>query len=157
MTDLTSPSTITNHSGCVDNERILLDRIEAQRRELSQLRTDFDIIAKELFDESVRRQWCSEYEDFVAKVNDATTNLKLITRDREWNVEHVYTVRVRGTVTAFNYDDAVGRANLQYGGIREAHLFVQPDGLDDHVLPAIGQLTEVGWSFEHSLVFDCED
>lgn len=67
-------------------------------REVGALRTDLGIIGAQLHDEAVDRGWCSEYDDFVERVNGQTSRSHLV-RCRFYR-QAVFTVTVDYTCSA---------------------------------------------------------
>lgn len=94
--------------------RLRFGRVEASRDDYKQqLGTsvtrhaeDIRRIGEALMSEADFRQWCDLYDDFVDKLNDSLS-IKLPTRQREWDVEVEYTVRVRRSIDATSYSNAV--------------------------------------------------
>ena len=124
-------------------------------RRIELLTGDLEIIGNALKDEAVRRDWCAEYEAFVESVNQRTKAWDLPSRRRDYRVEHVYEVRIIGTVSAISDEDADNAAGVQYGQIRESYHFLLPT--DQELLPDRGQLHDVTWHHEHSNVTPEED
>jgi hypothetical protein len=60
-------------------------------------------------EEANSRQWCSEYDEFVSRLNGRLTH-DLPVREFEKEVFLTYTVKVSFKVTATNDDDAVTAA-----------------------------------------------
>lgn len=131
------------------------DQLQLAMRRIDLLTGDLEIIGNALKDEAVRRDWCAEYEAFVESVNGKTKAWDLPSRRRDYRVEHVYEVRIIGTVSAISDEDADAEASQQYGQIRESYHFVLPH--DANVLPDRGQLHDVTWHHEHSNVTPEED
>lgn len=131
------------------------DQLQLAMRRIDLLTGDLEIIGNALKDEAVRREWCSEYEAFVESVNQRTKAWDLPSRRRDYRVEHVYEVRIIGTVSAISDEDADNAAGVQYGQIRESYHFLLPT--DQELLPDRGQLHDVTWHHEHSNVTPEED
>lgn len=131
------------------------DPLQLAMRRIDLLTGDLEIIGNALKDEAVRREWCSEYEAFVESVNQRTKAWDLPSRRRDYRVEHVYEVRIIGTVSAISDEDADDAAGVQYGQIRESYHFLLPT--DQELLPDRGQLHDVTWHHEHSNVTPEED
>lgn len=131
------------------------DQLQLAMRRIDLLTGDLEIIGNALKDEAVRRDWCAEYEAFVESVNGKTKAWDLPSRQRDYRVEHVYEVRIIGTVSAISDEDADAEASRQYGQIRESYHFLLPT--DQELLPDRGQLHDVTWHHEHSNVTPEED
>ena len=131
------------------------EQLALAMRRIDLLTGDLELIGNALKDEAVRREWCSEYEAFVESVNQRTKAWDLPTRQRDYRVEHVYEVRIIGTVSAISDEDADAEASRQYRQIRESYHFLLPT--DQELLPERGQLHEVTWHHEHSNVTPEED
>lgn len=131
------------------------EQLALAMRRIDLLTGDLEIIGNALKDEAVRRDWCAEYEAFVESVNGKTKAWDLPSRQRDYRVEHVYEVRIIGTVSAISDEDADAEAGRQYGQIRESYHFVLPH--DANVLPDRGQLHNVTWHHEHSTTTAEED
>lgn len=131
------------------------DQLQLAMRRIDLLTGDLELIGNALKDEAVRREWCSEYEAFVESVNQRTKAWDLPSRRRDYRVEHVYEVRIIGTVSAISDEDADDAAGVQYGQIRESYHFLLPT--DQELLPDRGQLHDVTWHHEHSNVTPEED
>jgi hypothetical protein len=54
---------------------------------VSELRSDFNIIANALLDEAIKREWCDLYNEFVEKINSETKDLKLHYAKKDYEVE----------------------------------------------------------------------
>lgn len=140
-----------------DIDRLELDAARAfLRRALrrnADLAADFELVGRALMAEAVRRDWCDEYESFVEKVNADTTLLDLPSRNRDFRVEHTYTVRIIGQVAAIDTDTGEHRARAQYRDLREGLIFDltnQPEV--DH-----GSLIDVEWEYQGSTAVPEED
>ena len=131
------------------------EQLTLAQRQIELLRSDLELIGNALKDEAVRRDWCSEYEAFVDEVNACTKAWDLPSRQRDYRVEHVYEVRIIGTVSAISDEDADAEASRQYGQIRESYHFLLPT--DQELLPDRGQLHEVTWHHEQSTTTPEED
>lgn len=131
------------------------DQLQLAMRRIDLLTGDLEIIGNALKDEAVRREWCSEYEAFVESVNQRTKTWDLPSRRRDYRVEHVYEVRIIGTVSAISDEDADDAAGVQYGQIRESYHFLLPT--DQELLPDRGQLHDVTWHHKHSTTTAEED
>ena len=131
------------------------DQLQLAMRRIELLTGDLEIIGNALKDEAVRRDWCAEYEAFVESVNQRTKAWDLPSRRRDYRVEHVYEVRIIGTVSAISDEDADNAAGVQYGQIRESYHFLLPT--DQELLPDRGQLHDVTWHHEHRNVTPEED
>mgnify|MGYP007090088374 CR=1 FL=1 len=131
------------------------EQLQLAMRRIDLLTGDLEIIGNALKDEAVRREWCSEYEAFVESVNQRTKAWDLPTRRRDYRVEHVYEVRIIGTVSAISDEDADAEASRQYGQIRESYHFLLPT--DHEVLPDRGLLHDVTWHHEQSTTTPEED
>ena len=105
-------------------------RHDADQRLIERHREDFAKVAAALLEEAVRREWCSDYDTFVAKVNEELRYNKLLSQAGAWDVRHEYTVVISGTVIASNQDEADDLAVRQYHQLREAMLFLQPSRSD---------------------------
>ena len=105
-------------------------RHDADQRLIECNRNDFAKVAAALLEEAVRREWCSDYDTFVAKVNEELRYNKLISQAKTWNVSHEYSVVISGTVIASNQEEADDLARAQYHQLREAMLFLQPSKSD---------------------------
>jgi hypothetical protein len=105
-------------------------RHDADQRLIEHHRTEFETVAAALLDEAVAREWCSDYDEFVAQVNAGLRHNKLTVRDTSWIVEHRYTVVVTGTVVAPDQANAERLAQAQYNQIVEHRLFNQPNDTD---------------------------
>ena len=70
---------------------------------------DIQLIGESLMEEANSRQWCSEYDEFVSRLNGRLTH-DLPVREFEKEVLLTYTVKVSFKVTATNDDDAVTAA-----------------------------------------------
>jgi hypothetical protein len=71
---------------------------------------DLEVIAEALRDEAESRGWCDDYNEFVSKVSDKTSEHHLLPLEQEYEVEvevraNVST-RVTLSVTARSYEDA---------------------------------------------------
>lgn len=137
------------------DEATLREQLLLSQRRVEMLTGDLEIIGNALKDEAVRRDWCAEYEAFVESVNGETKAWDLPSRRRDYRVEHVYEVRIIGTVSAISDEDADIEASRQYGQIRESYHFLLPT--DQELLPDRGQLHDVTWHHEHSNVTPEED
>jgi hypothetical protein len=137
------------------NEADAREQLTLAQRQIELLRSDLELIGNALKDEAVRRDWCSEYEAFVDEVNACTKAWDLPSRQRDYRVEHVYEVRIIGTVSAISDEDADIEASRQYRQIREIYHFLLPT--DHEVLPDRGQLHEVTWHHEQSTTTPEED
>ena len=137
------------------DEATLREQLLLSQRRVEMLTGDLEIIGNALKDEAVRRDWCAEYEAFVESVNQRTKAWDLPSRRRDYRVEHVYEVRIIGTVSAISDEDADNAAGVQYGQIRESYHFLLPT--DQELLPDRGQLHDVTWHHEHSNVTPEED
>jgi hypothetical protein len=131
------------------------EQLALAMRRIDLLTGDLELIGNALKDEAVRRDWCAEYEAFVDEVNACTKAWDLPTRRRDYRVEHVYEVRIIGTVSAISDEDADIEAARQYGQIRESYHFLLPT--DQELLPDRGQLYEVTWHHEQSTTTPEED
>jgi hypothetical protein len=70
---------------------------------------DIKLIGETLIEEANKRQWCSEYDEFVSRLNGRLT-YDLPVREFEKEVILTYTVKVSFNVSATNDDDAVTAA-----------------------------------------------
>jgi len=105
-------------------------RHDADQRLIERHREDFAKVAAALLEEAVSREWCSDYDTFVAKVNEELRYNKLISQAKTWSVSHEYSVVISGTVIASNQEEADDLARAQYHQLREAMLFLQPSRSD---------------------------
>ena len=137
------------------DEATTAEQLQLAMRRIDLLTGDLELIGNALKDEAVRRDWCAEYEAFVESVNQRTKTWDLPSRQRDYRVEHVYEVRIIGTVSAISDEDADNAAGVQYGQIRESYHFLLPT--DQKLLPDRGQLHDVTWHHEHSNVTPEED
>lgn len=137
------------------DEATLREQLLLSQRRVEMLTGDLEIIGNALKDEAVRRDWCAEYEAFVESVNQRTKAWDLPSRWRDYRVEHVYEVRIIGTVSAISDEDADNAAGVQYGQIRESYHFLLPT--DQELLPDRGQLHDVTWHHKHSTTTAEED
>lgn len=131
------------------------DQLQLAMRRIDLLTGDLEVIGNALKDEAVRRDWCEEYEAFVESVNSATKVWDLPSRRRDYRVEHVYEVRIIGSVSAINDGDANVQAAKQYGQIRESYHFLLPH--DANVDMDHGALHDVTWHHEQSTTSPEED
>lgn len=92
-----------------------------------RLNNDLTTISHALATEAERRNWCSEYEDFIDAVNVDLTEWELPTRHVDYGITLVYTVELRTQVAALNEDEAETIADRLYGQIREDQYFTMPD------------------------------
>ena len=67
--------------------------------------TDIETIGAALLAEAERRDWCTDFDKFVAGVNEQL-NISLVTRETDYTVTMSYTVRVTQTFTAVSAEDA---------------------------------------------------
>jgi hypothetical protein len=137
------------------NDADTREQLQLAMRRIDLLTNDLEIISNALKNEAVRRDWCAEYEAFVDEVNARTKAWDLPSRHRDYRVEHVYEVRIIGTVSAISDEDADAEASRQYRQIRESYHFLLPT--DQELLPERGQLHEVTWQHEHSTTTAEED
>lgn len=61
------------------------------------LAKDFNTVADRLREEATERDWCDDYNEWVDKVNDELTTLKLL------NTKYTYQVEVKVTETRYAY------------------------------------------------------
>lgn len=70
--------------------------------EVARLRRDIEIIAESLRDEAMNRDWCSEYGDWIERVNMRTSEVHLlhcsVTEERVYQVTVTVTGRTGGYV-----------------------------------------------------------
>lgn len=77
---------------------------------LARHQSDMAYLSEQLLEEATNRNWCSDYDKFVTRVN-GTLLYELQPREREYEVEATFTITARTTVTASSYDDAHDQAN----------------------------------------------
>lgn len=90
-------------------ERLTRERDQA-RESAQAYSADFAAVGEALMEEAIQRDWCSEYDEFVDRVNSQTKRLDLPIREQEYEVE----VTVSGyiettttvTVTAYSQENA---------------------------------------------------
>ena len=70
---------------------------------------DIQLIGEALIEEANNRQWCSEYDEFVSRLNGRLTH-DLPVREFEKEVFLTYTVKLSFNVSATNDDDAADKA-----------------------------------------------
>ncbi len=139
---------------CVDpNEADAREQLTLAQRQIELLRSDLELIGNALKDEAVRRDWCSQYEAFVDKVNACTKVFDLPSRPRDWEVRHHYVVTIVGQVSALDEDQATSLAAAQFREIREALIF----NLSAQDQPETGSLVDVTWHHEQSTTTPEED
>lgn len=127
---------IEQMQGQIEVQRL---RAEETMAELSQMRRDIDAalsrnqmyqddlvtIGAALLAEAERRDWCEEYDTFIARVNEnLRSSYRLSARQTLWMVEQSYTVTLRWQVEADNEEAAGDVARRNYNQIREAEVFV---------------------------------
>jgi len=109
---------------CEDINAWLLEKIEglvrsinSQHAEKASLRSrydrmsewynhDIEAIGDALLNEAAYRGWCSEFDTFVADLNQKL-HTELKTRMKEFNVTAVYKVTISQSITAVDEDDAI--------------------------------------------------
>jgi hypothetical protein len=69
-------------------------RLQAQQRMTDAMRTDISLIAEEILEEALSRDWCSEYGTFVDRVNGRTS--------QPW-LQHCMEERTAEFVVTFTY------------------------------------------------------
>ena len=79
-------------------EQQLEARITHQVERANGYQGDFNLMAQMLLDEANSRDWCSEYDDFVDRVNSRTTYLDLIHRAKEYTAD--ISVPIKFTVSS---------------------------------------------------------
>lgn len=129
------------------------EQLALAMRRIDLLTGDLELIGNALKDEAVRREWCSEYEAFVDKVNACTKVFDLPSRPRDWEVRHHYVVTIVGQVSALDEDQATSLAAAQFREIREALIF----NLSAQDQPETGSLVDVDWSYDGARVSLEED
>jgi hypothetical protein len=100
-----------------------------------RLRGDLELIANALREEALRRDWCSEYGDWIEGVNSSTSEEWLMhctqTDTRTYTVEVTLTARNGylndGFATIANTIQCVGE-NDGLDGIEEVNVLVRPQG-----------------------------
>jgi len=75
---------------------------------------DWELVSEELLSEAESRGWCSEYEEFVNKVNRALKfHNGLNIREHDYDVTFTYEVQITRCFTARNGDDALDQARYE--------------------------------------------
>ncbi len=97
-----------------------------------RLTNDLTTISHALATEAERRNWCSEYEDFIDAVHVDLTEWELPTRRVDYGITLVYTVELRTQVAALNEKEAESIADRLYGQIREGQYFMVPEPDDQN-------------------------
>lgn len=95
------------------------------RTQVGNAHTAIDHIGNAFIDEANRRGWCSEADDFIAKLNSTISTLgyELPVREQEYTIEVTVTGSISTsytfTVTAQNEDTAreIAESDLRYGNI----------------------------------------
>lgn len=76
------------------------------RDRYEKVKADFNIVSNALLEEAEERDWCSDYNEFVEKVNEHLTIMQLETLEKEYEVEveltRTQSVTTYVTVTAAN-------------------------------------------------------
>jgi len=105
-----------------DDHALVVDSQAVMNTNLFEARRDLGIIAEALREEATKREWCSEYEDFVNRVNHMTTGNHLVPC---WvNRSLTFTVRVNFTASR----DQVGTLEEE---LREQMRDLSLDGVED--------------------------
>lgn len=88
-----------------------------------------EMIGEALIEEAQRRGWCSEYDDFVEKLNDRLPlGYELPTREREFEVTLTYRVEFRMKVNAVDEDSARDTAVEEFDEGSIGHDYADVEG-----------------------------
>lgn len=90
-------------------ERMRVDKntaVQARNDCRRQHEADIELISNSLIYEADQRNWCNEYDKFIA-VNNQHLNVKLSQRWTEWNVTLTYSVTVTRDFMAVEREDAI--------------------------------------------------
>ena len=79
---------------------------EARSRHAS----DIEYLSEQLMEEATNRNWCSDYDRFVTRVNERLLH-ELQPRERQYEIEATFVVTARTTIMATSYDDAQEQAS----------------------------------------------
>jgi chromosome segregation ATPase len=94
------------------NQRDALQaRLDTVQETVKSLYSDAQIISDELLSEAESRDWCSEYDRFVDRVNGRLSRIELQQRIRNYEVSMTATVTFRVQVEATDEDGALEYAN----------------------------------------------
>jgi len=94
------------------NQRDALQaRLDTVQETVKSLYSDAQIISDELLSEAESRDWCSEYDRFVDRVNGRLSRIELQQRIRRYEVSMTATVTFRVEVEATDEDGALQYAN----------------------------------------------
>ncbi len=95
--------------------------MDSRQRQISTLQRRLDYVAEALLAEAEERDWCSEYDEFVNKVNNHLGYTVLTPRSREYEVTYTVTF----TVEARDEDEAQETADEYMSAAeRQAEVFV---------------------------------
>lgn len=76
------------------------------RDRYEKVKADFNIVSNALLEEAEERDWCSDYNEFVERVNEHLNIMQLETMEKEYEVEveltRTQSVTTYVTVTAAN-------------------------------------------------------
>lgn len=91
----------------------LRNRLEAARQELGDRihkhNADIETISEALLDLSADDDWADECDEFIERLNDRLA-VKLLTRNKDYDVTRTYTVTYNVIVTAKNEKEAKAKA-----------------------------------------------
>ena len=73
---------------------------------------DFNIVGNELQTEAINRGWCSDYDQFINRVNDLLHSSSLPNRNKDYRVTRTITVTVNRTVSASDEENAMDDATF---------------------------------------------
>lgn len=117
---------VADHDRTVESLNAQIDSLTRDRDSLrircQQYADDFHLVGEMLLEESNRRNWCSEYDEFVDAVNGKLGLLSLPDREQEYEVE----VQVTGTITTTTTVTVTARSQ------DDANTMVE-ENMDDYV------------------------